>query len=169
MGFFDNFKEAMKRGQEAAENYRAREAAKTQPQVRSGARPAARAAAPSDPADPAAPFGFAIPDPGPIEVTDPATGKLVKFHLTVSGRAMLMNPASFTDVDKKALIHETVIETVKSRLNDPAFLPNACDTKSVIMLSHRLMPIAVEALANKGIKAGFRNFFVTRIPDDTQA
>ena len=157
MGFMDNFKEAMKRGAEAAENYRERELAKQE----GTGRPVAQH--PEQPADPAAPFNFVAKTEEPIIVTDPKTGAQVKFNVLSNGRAKLDDPSAYEGKDYKAAVKEIIIETVKTLLNDPSFLPDAKDVKTLMMLSNRAVGPVTGELKSKGITAAFKMLNVTPV------
>ncbi|MBP5492998.1 MAG: hypothetical protein J6Y08_09150 [Clostridiales bacterium] len=177
MGFLDNFKEAMNRGKEAAANYRAREmgnqAQRPQgnPQANKPMTPgqAIRAAkaqqgqVPKVPAvlNPNEPFNFVAKTATPIEVTHGTTGRVVRFNVLSNGVAKLMDPNSYPGQNYKQIAIDTILETVKERLSDPAFLPDPTDLKSLMLLSHNLVPIATEALKGKGFQVMFKMLNVT--------
>ena len=154
MGFLDNLKEAMKAGAEAAENYRERELAKQEQN-----NPVKQH--PEHPADPAAPFNFTAKTEEPVIVTDPKSGAQVKFNILSNGRAKLDDPSAYEGRDYKAVVRETVLGTVTATLNDPSFLPDAKDPKTLILLSNRLIPIVTGELKSKGITAAFKMLNVT--------
>ncbi len=164
MGFLDNFKEAMKRGQEAAQNYREREMAN---QAQNGARagaPAGAAAQGKHAPRQQAPLPEGMVNLGfseNIVITDPASGQPVTLHLLVNGRAVPMDPGMFQGQDFAAIAKEAVLETVREKVNDPSYISNTKDVRTMMMASHHLQPIVLQALQGRGIKAGFKLLTLT--------
>ena len=164
MGFLDNFKEAMKRGQEAAQNYRERELAnqaqaKGAQGVSAGASRQSAAAAGKHAPRQQAPLpdgAFKIGFTEYFDITDPASGAPVTMHLLVDGVAVPMDQGAFQGQDTHAIAKEAIIETVREKVNDPTFLPNTKDVRTMMMLSHRMQPIVVSALQGKGFKSMFK-------------
>ncbi|SCW53238.1 hypothetical protein SAMN02910456_01685 [Ruminococcaceae bacterium YRB3002] len=170
MGFMDDLKDALARGKEAADNYRERELA-----AEEGEGAAAPDTLSSQPksgsplaqqtrteADPNAPFGFVVKNEDPILVPDPVTGGEVKFNLLANGRAQMTDPSQYEGQDYKAVLQQTVLETVTAQLNDRNFMPNPNDLKTIMMASNRMVPIVTDALSQKGFKVMFKMLNVTK-------
>ena len=154
MGFLDNFKAAMERGAKAANDYCEREKAKqTQPVKKVQPKPA----------DPSAPFKFVVRTDEAIEVTDCLTNDKVRFNILADGVAKLDMPSAFEGKDHKAILRQTVIETVTARLNDPIFFPNAKDLKTTLLVQNRLRTIVAEDLKLKGYSTAFKMFNITPV------
>ena len=161
MGFLDDFKDAMERGKVAADNYIERERAK-EAEMSLPTHPDNKAAQMTKhPDDPSSPFAMTVKNEEPITVTDPATGKEVKFNILANGRAQLRDPHSYEGQDYKEIAKSAVLETVTSLLRNPVFLPNATDVKTLMMLSNKLVGPVTEALNTKGFNVAFKMLNVT--------
>lgn len=162
MGFLDNFKEAMKRGAEAAENYREREMAKAAQPSAVKPAPAAVNRTVNKPFDPNEAFEFAYSRETPIVINDPLTGVEVKFNLLYKGIAKYNDPSSYNGQDPREILKSALLEMVRSNLSDPSFLPNANDPKTLLMMSNRFAPLAKDVLMQNGFSGAFKMFVVSK-------
>lgn len=111
--------------------------------------------------DPASPFALTAKTEQPIEVTDPVTGKIVKFNILANGRAKLRNPEQASGGDYKEAAVRTILETATSLLNNPSFLPDANNVKALLLLSNKMTGPVTEAMNTKGYDVFFKMFTVT--------
>ncbi|MBO7451444.1 MAG: hypothetical protein J6U54_13855 [Clostridiales bacterium] len=158
MSFLDNLKAAMERGAKAANDYCEREkAAKPVPT----AKPVQRVNT-----DPSAPFKFAVKNESPIIVTDPITDEQIVFKLLADGRAKLDDPSDYEGKDYKKILRDTVIEIVTEKMNDPFFLSNPKDLKTLLLAQNRMRTTVTTELKAKGFTAVFRILNITPVRDN---
>ena len=148
MSFLDNLKAAMERGAKAANDYCEREKA---------AKPVT---------DPSAPFKFAVKNESPIIVTDPITDEQIVFKLLADGRAKLDDPSDYEGKDYKKILRDTVIEIVTEKMNDPFFLPDPKDLKTLLLAQNRMRTTVTTELKAKGFTAVFRILNITPVRED---